>query len=226
MSLSAARTGDHGRPRDVPGHPLLVPRRERPAGRFVYCDGRRRGDGRQCRGRTCDADAPRTDRHQRRSFDRAGTAGTAHPPAPRFVRAAGHFDRKPCGDDPHRDNRRCRAGACANSMPATAAVPIRVQLDDSARGDRSVLERMRVPMGGGGGSVPLLRSATSTSAQGPISIIRFDRARQATVEADLVGSAGAWRCVDSRQGLAGDEEPAAGHQGRGSGRRRNHGGAV
>ena len=68
-------------------------------------------------------------------------------------------------------------------------VPIRVQLDDSARSDRSVLERMRVPMGGGGGSVPLLAITEFDYAQGPISIQRFDRARQATVEADLVGSA-------------------------------------
>jgi multidrug efflux pump subunit AcrB len=51
-------------------------------------------------------------------------------------------------------------------------VPIRVQLEDGARGNIRMLEQLRVPLG-----------------QGPTSINRYDRDRQATVAADLVGNA-------------------------------------
>jgi len=68
-------------------------------------------------------------------------------------------------------------------------VPIRVQLEDSARGDLSVLEQLRVPLGGGRGGVPLSVVADVTLDQGPTSINRYDRERQATVAADLVGTA-------------------------------------
>ena len=68
-------------------------------------------------------------------------------------------------------------------------VPIRVQLEDSARGDLSVLEQLRVPLGGGRGGVPLSVVADFTLDQGPTSINRYDRERQATVAADLVGTA-------------------------------------
>jgi len=68
-------------------------------------------------------------------------------------------------------------------------VPIRVQLEDSARGDLGVLEQLRVPIGGGRGGVPLSVVADVTLDQGPTSINRYDRERQATVAADLVGTA-------------------------------------
>jgi len=68
-------------------------------------------------------------------------------------------------------------------------VPIRVQLEDSARGDLSVLEQLRVPLGGGRGGVPLSVVADVKLDQGPTSINRYDRERQATVAADLVGTA-------------------------------------
>lgn len=68
-------------------------------------------------------------------------------------------------------------------------VPIRVQLEDSARGDLRVLEQLRVPIGGGRGGVPLSVVADVTLDQGPTSISRYDRERQATVAADLVGTA-------------------------------------
>ncbi len=68
-------------------------------------------------------------------------------------------------------------------------VPIRVQLEDSARGDLQVLEQLRVPLGGGRGGVPLSVVANIRLDQGPTSINRFDRQRQATVAADLVGTA-------------------------------------
>jgi hydrophobe/amphiphile efflux-1 (HAE1) family protein len=68
-------------------------------------------------------------------------------------------------------------------------VPIRVQLEDSARADLKMLEQMRVPIGGGRGQVPLSVVAEVRLDQGPTSINRYDRQRQATVAADLVGTA-------------------------------------
>jgi multidrug efflux pump subunit AcrB len=70
-------------------------------------------------------------------------------------------------------------------------VPIRVQLEDSARGNLRTLEQLRVPLGQHGekGGVPLSVVADIKLDQGPTSINRYDRDRQATVAADLVGSA-------------------------------------
>ena len=68
-------------------------------------------------------------------------------------------------------------------------VPVRVQLTDTAKADIQRLEQMRVPMGGGRGDVPLSAVADIRLTQGPNSINRFDRQRQATVAADLVGHA-------------------------------------
>jgi multidrug efflux pump subunit AcrB len=68
-------------------------------------------------------------------------------------------------------------------------VPIRVQLEDTARGDLQILEQLRVPLGGGRGGVPLSVVADIKLDQGPTSINRYDRERQATVAADLVGTA-------------------------------------
>jgi len=69
-------------------------------------------------------------------------------------------------------------------------VPIRVQLEDAARGDLPLLEQLRVPLGEHGekGGVPLSVIADIKLDQGPTSINRYDRERQATVAADLVGS--------------------------------------
>jgi multidrug efflux pump subunit AcrB len=68
-------------------------------------------------------------------------------------------------------------------------VPIRVQLEDAARADLPILEQLRVPLGGGRGGVPLSVVADIKLDQGPTSINRYDRERQATVAADLVGTA-------------------------------------
>jgi len=70
-------------------------------------------------------------------------------------------------------------------------VPIRVQLEDSARSDLQMLQQLRVPLGQRGerGGVPLSVVADIQLDQGPTSINRYDRERQATVAADLVGTA-------------------------------------
>jgi multidrug efflux pump subunit AcrB len=52
-----------------------------------------------------------------------------------------------------------------------------------------ILEQLRVPLGGGRGGVPLSVVADIKLDQGPTSINRYDRERQATVAADLVGTA-------------------------------------
>jgi len=67
-------------------------------------------------------------------------------------------------------------------------IPVRVLLEERARADRQVLEQLKVPTPRGGG-VPLLAISDIQLGQGPIAISRFDRERQARVEADLVGSA-------------------------------------
>jgi multidrug efflux pump subunit AcrB len=67
-------------------------------------------------------------------------------------------------------------------------IPIRAQLMDSARTDRRVLENLRVPTGVGG-SVPLRTIADVSLGQGTTSINRYDRQRQATIQADLTGHA-------------------------------------
>ena len=68
-------------------------------------------------------------------------------------------------------------------------VPIRVQLEETARADPQALEQIRVPLPMGRGSVPLSAIADVSLDQGPNSINRHNRERQATVSADLVGHA-------------------------------------
>ena len=67
-------------------------------------------------------------------------------------------------------------------------IPIRVQLDKRARADRQVLEQLRVPLPGGRGSVPLISVANVQLDQGPTKIARYNRERQAEVDADLSGN--------------------------------------
>ncbi len=70
-------------------------------------------------------------------------------------------------------------------------VPIRAQLEDSARSDLKTLEQLRVPLGEHGekGGVPLSVVADIKLDQGPTRFSRFDRQRPATVAADLAGTA-------------------------------------
>ena len=68
-------------------------------------------------------------------------------------------------------------------------VPIRVQLDEKARGDRAVLEQLKVATGanGLGAAVPLSTVATFEMNQGPTSIDRYDRQRRVLIGGDLMG---------------------------------------
>ncbi|RVU14943.1 efflux RND transporter permease subunit [Methylobacterium oryzihabitans] len=68
-------------------------------------------------------------------------------------------------------------------------VPVRVQLDDTARLNWAVLEGLRIPSPAARGGVPLATVAELGFQDGPANIARYDRERQATVAADLVGTA-------------------------------------
>ncbi len=64
-------------------------------------------------------------------------------------------------------------------------VPIRVQLEESARTDLAQIEQLRVP-GTGNKAIPLKAVATVEFGRGPSSIDRFNRERRAVVGADLI----------------------------------------
>jgi hydrophobe/amphiphile efflux-1 (HAE1) family protein len=66
-------------------------------------------------------------------------------------------------------------------------VPIRVQLNESARANPQLLESLKVRTGSGG-TVPLISVATVEVGQGPSSIDRYDRQRRIIIGADLVGT--------------------------------------
>ena len=66
-------------------------------------------------------------------------------------------------------------------------VPIRVQLDERARGDLSTLDTMRIKAKNGT-TVPLATVADTGFGEGPTTIERYDRRRRVAIEADLVGS--------------------------------------
>jgi hydrophobe/amphiphile efflux-1 (HAE1) family protein len=69
---------------------------------------------------------------------------------------------------------------------ADRQIPIRVQLQETARGNRAMLEALKVPTARGG-AVPLASIATFDISQGPTSIDRYDRQRRVLIGADLVG---------------------------------------
>jgi len=65
-------------------------------------------------------------------------------------------------------------------------IPIRVELDEAARGHMGVLQNLRVPTGAGG-ATPLSSVADFEVGHGPTAINRYDRSRRVTIEADLQG---------------------------------------
>jgi multidrug efflux pump subunit AcrB len=77
------------------------------------------------------------------------------------------------------------APALAKFNDGNRVVPIRVLLEEKARADRKVLEQIRVPSLRGS-AVPLNALADIAFGEGPVSIARYDRQREARVEADLV----------------------------------------
>ena len=74
-------------------------------------------------------------------------------------------------------------------------VPIRVQLEESARGDRQFLESLKVATTSGA-AVPLSAVARFELAQGPTAIDRYDRMRRVVIGADLVGDVALGKAVE------------------------------
>ena len=68
---------------------------------------------------------------------------------------------------------------------ADRQVPIRVQLRESARENRQILEELKVATASGG-AVPLSAVATFSYGQSPTAIDRYDRTRRIVLGADLV----------------------------------------
>jgi multidrug efflux pump subunit AcrB len=84
-------------------------------------------------------------------------------------------------------------------------VPIRVELDQSARGDVGRLQDLRVATGAGG-AAPLSVLADFVVDHGPTAINRYDRTRRVTIEGDLAGDAALGDAVAAIKAL-----PAAQH---------------
>ncbi len=190
-----ARARDQPRTREHSRHPVLVPRRKRPARHLAGCDRHRQQDRQQCRQRACDADAADPADHQRHRGNLARPARAAHPAraiSPRGSAFPPKACRRPFASPPSATSaRRWR-----NSTPATGWC----RSASSSRRPRAATCRCSNSCGcrspAWRGSVPLSAVADIKLDQGPTSINRYDRERQATVAADLVGprrSAMRWR---------------------------------
>ncbi len=66
-------------------------------------------------------------------------------------------------------------------------IPVRIQLERSARRDPDLLKTLRVPTTGGD-SVPLSCVATLVTAEGAATVERYDQRRSLVIEADLAGT--------------------------------------
>jgi hydrophobe/amphiphile efflux-1 (HAE1) family protein len=75
-------------------------------------------------------------------------------------------------------------------------IPIRVELNLSARGDVGLLQALRVATGTGG-SVPLSAVANFDMSRGPTAINRYDRTRRVTIEGDLSGQTPLGQALDA-----------------------------
>jgi hydrophobe/amphiphile efflux-1 (HAE1) family protein len=79
-------------------------------------------------------------------------------------------------------------------------VPIRVELNEAARGDVGRLQDLRVPTGSGG-AAPLSALADFVVDHGPTAINRYDRTRRVTIEGDLAGDAALGDAVNAIRAL-------------------------
>ena len=111
ITQRAARTRDQPGTRERSRHPLLVPRRERPARDLAGRDRRRQQHRQQRRQRAGDADEADSDHRQRDLGNLARPARAAHPAARGSGGAARRLHRKPVADHPRRHHRRRRSGA-------------------------------------------------------------------------------------------------------------------
>ena len=140
-------------------------------------------DGGECRFRRC-----------------AQSSGAEDLPTPGAGSPVGRIDREPVGDDPGCDHRRCWART-AKFDAGDRTIPIRVLLEENARADRQVLEQLRVPSQRGRRRAAR-RARRHQFRRGATSIRRYDRQRQASVEADLVGGAALSQALEAINALA------------------------
>ncbi len=95
-------------------------------------------------------------------------------------------------------------------------VPIRVQLDESARSDRQMLEALKIRTASGA-AVPLVTVASIESGQGPSSIDRYDRQRRIIIGADLKGTDALGKAIEKVMALPEVQNLPAGVQFKGTG---------
>jgi len=88
-------------------------------------------------------------------------------------------------------------------------VPIRVQLEERARGERQILESLKVATGAGA-AVPLSAVARFELSQGPTAIDRYDRMRRVVIGADLVGDVPLGKAVEQVMALLAAKKLPAG----------------
>ena len=79
-------------------------------------------------------------------------------------------------------------------------VPIRVQLEEAARGEAQVLEQLKVATTSGA-AVPLSAVARFEFGQGPTAIDRYDRMRRVVIGGDLVGDTPLGKAVEAVRAL-------------------------
>ena len=92
---------------------------------------------------------------------------------------------------------------------ASRQVPIRVMLRNGARGDRRVLQTLRVPTVAGA-AVPLSTVASLEMGQGTSQIDRYDRMRRVTIGADLASDAPLGTAVEAIRALPSAQRLPAG----------------
>src|SRR5271166_2523515 len=79
-------------------------------------------------------------------------------------------------------------------------IPIRVELDESARSRVGLLQQLRVPTSGGA-TTPLSVVADFSMSHGPTAINRYDRSRRVTIEGDLRGDTALGAAVEAIRAL-------------------------
>jgi len=79
-------------------------------------------------------------------------------------------------------------------------IPIRVELDESARSRVGLLQQLRVPTSGGA-TTPLSVVADFSMSHGPTAINRYDRLRRVTIEGDLRGDTALGAAVEAIRAL-------------------------
>ena len=101
-------------------------------------------------------------------------------------------------------------------------IPIRVQLEESARNDLRLIETLAVPTAAGA-AIPLISLADIGFGQGPSSIERYDRERRVLIGADLVGGMTLGDAVEKVKSLPEARSLPRRRAHPGKRRRRNHG---